>query len=91
MYLNDYQKLMNEVKEALDFNPTLIDKITGYIDNLETQKTNAHKQYIETFKQLEEADYQLQNEKQANKNNRTAVEGFARENKLMRELIGTWA
>lgn len=91
MYQNDYQKLMVEVKEALDFNPVLIDNIKGYIDTLEMQKANSQKQYIETLKKLEETDYQLQNEKQANKNNRTAIEGFSSENKIMRELIGKWA
>lgn len=90
MYLNDYQKLMVEVKEALDFNPFLIEKITGYIDNLEMQKANSQKQYIETFSRLEKTDYELSNLKRDFENVGDTVKLYEKENDAMRGLLRVW-
>jgi hypothetical protein len=89
-YLNDYQKLMVEVRTELHHRPDLHDKVKGYIEELEQQKKNSQEQYIETFNRLEKVDYELTSLKKTNEHVGNTVKLYEKENKAMRELLRLW-
>lgn len=86
-YLSDYQKLMVELKAELHYKPELVDKVKGYIEELEQQKSNAHKQYIETFNRLEEADYELTSVKKSAEHIDSTLKLSEVENKALKEVV----
>ncbi|MGF6951888.1 hypothetical protein QF028_004393 [Neobacillus sp. B4I6] len=89
-YLNDYQKLMVEVRTELHHRPDLHDKVKGYIEELEQQKKNSQDQYIETFNRLEKVDYELTSLKKANEHVGNTVKLYEKENKALRDLVSLW-
>jgi uncharacterized protein YdcH (DUF465 family) len=86
-YLNDYQKLMVEVRTELHHRPDLHDKVKGYIEELEQQKKNSQDQYIETFKRLEETDYQFTTLVKTHENLGDTLKLLTVENKALKEVV----
>lgn len=90
-------KTMDYLKSQLN-DKGVADKLHAYISNLEKQvdyledkRLKEKEEYLDTLEKLKDADYQLQNEKKANENNRKVLEGFVKENKALREIVGLWA
>lgn len=87
VYLNEYQELMVELKTELHHKPELAEKVKGYIEDLEQQKTNAQQQYIETFDRLEKVDYEYHNLKVANDHIGKTVKLYQVENSALKEVV----
>jgi hypothetical protein len=86
-YLNDYQKLMVEVRTELHHRPDLHDKVKGYIEELEQKKKNSQDQYIETFNRLEKADYDFSNLIKIHENLGDTLKLLTVENKALKEVV----
>lgn len=72
-----------------------INSLTKQVAYLEDKRLEEKELYLDTLEHLKQKDYELENLKRATENNRTAMEGFVKENQSLRtmvkELVGLWA
>lgn len=83
-------KTMDYLKSQLN-DQAVVTKLQQYIGELESERDWAQQEYSRVQGKLEQTDYELENEKRANQNNKKALEGFVKENKALRELVSLWA
>lgn len=83
-------KTMDYLKSQLN-DQAVVTKLQKYIGELERERDWAQQEYSRVQGKLEQTDYELENEKKANQNNKKALEGFVKENKALRELVSLWA
>lgn len=107
--LSDKVKKQEEVEKALQEIVTVyqaeevewkrkqeeIKSLTKQVEYLEDKRLEEKELYLDTLEQLKNKDYELENLKRASENNRTAMEGFVKENQSLRnmvkEMVGLWA
>jgi chromosome segregation ATPase len=90
----ELNKTMDYLKSQLN-DQAVVSKLQEYIKDLEGQRDWAQQEYGRVQDKLQETDYELENLKRATENNRTAMEGFVKENQslrnMLKELVGLWA